>query len=246
MGKVIEVRPAAEVELPLIGHHNELKALSVALRDRRSRLILGPPGAGKTRLNREAIGVAPEAFVMVGRPGPLHNFLVKCAKQLNCRRKHHPAVDRVPSIALKPPVIGSLRETPRCVVIEDLADADPRMYRFLQELYYVPGVCLIVSATTRGSLGFMRKLLWDPREEISLGPLSRSESQCLFDAAADRFGLGTLDVEDFRRRVLLAAGGNPGQIVSMCRFAARSEYQAGRHIKFLPLCIDVLPGMCDE
>ena len=246
MGKAIEVRPAAEVDLPLIGRHDELKELSVALRVRRSRLILGPPGAGKTRLIRQALGAAGEAFVIVERPGPLHNLLVKCAQQLNCRSQHYPAVDRAPSIALKPLVFGSLRATPRCVVVEDVTDADPRMYRFLQELYYVPGVCLIVSATTRGSLGFMRKLLWDPCEEISLGLFGRSKSQYLFETTADRFKLGALDVEDFRRRVLLAARGNPGQIVSMCRLAARSEYQARRHIKFLPLRIDMVTAMCHE
>jgi len=246
MVKAIEVRSAAEVDLPLIGRRDELRELLAALRDRRSRLILGPPGAGKTRLIREATRAAEEAFVILERPGQLHSLLVECAKQLNCRTRRFAALDRATSIALKPLVLGSLRQTPQCVVIEDLADADPRMYRFLQELYYVPSVCLIVSATSRGRLGFLRKLLWDPREEISLGPLSRSESQCLFDAAADRFELRTLDLEDFRRKVLTAARGNPGQIVSMCRLAARAEYQAGRHIKFLPLRIDVLASMCYE
>jgi len=39
---------------------------------------------------------------------------------------------------------------------------------------------------------------------------------------------------------LTAAHGNPGQILTMCRMASRPEYQAGRHIKFLPLRIDAL------
>jgi len=243
MKNAIEAGPSAEADLPLIGRRDELDELSAALRGRCPRLIVGPPGAGKTRLIREATRAASAAPITVERPGPLHNLLVECAEGLNCRSRRFAAVDRAPTIALKPLVLGSLRETPRCVVIEDLADADPRMYRFLQELYYVPGVCLIISARSRGSLGFVRKLLWDPREEIFLGPLGRSESQSLFDAAADRFELRDLDLEDFRRKVLAAARGNPGQIVSMCRFAARAEYRAGGHIKFLPLRMDVLASM---
>jgi GTPase Era involved in 16S rRNA processing len=146
---------------------------------------------------------------VVRGPGQLQKLLVECAKQLNCRAKGFPALDRALSIALKPLVVGSLRQTPRCVVIEDLADSDQRMYRFLQELCYVPSVYLIVSTTSRGSVGFLRKLLWDPREVILLGPLSRSESQRVFDAAADRFDLRTLDLDDFRAKVVAAARGNP-------------------------------------
>jgi predicted ATPase len=246
MGKAIEVRTAADVEVPLIGRREDLRDLLTALRDCRSRLLLGAPGAGKTRLIREAILEAGQACVVVQRPRVLHELLVECTKQLNCRSAHFPTLDRATSIALKPLVVEALRRKPQCVVIEDLTDADPRMYRFLQELYYVPRACLIVSATSRASLGFLRKLLWDPREEISLAPLGRSESQSLFGAAADRFELRTLDLADFRRKVLAAAGGNPGQILSMCRLACRAEYQAGRHIKFLPLRIDALSSMCYE
>jgi hypothetical protein len=31
----------------------------------------------------------------------------------------------------------------------------------------------------------------------------------------------------------------------MCRLAARPEYQNGRHIKFLPLRMDVLPAFVE-
>jgi hypothetical protein len=102
--------------------------------------------------------------------------------------------------------------------VEDLHDADPRMYRFLQELYYIPGVSLIVTATSRADLGFVRKLLWDPREEILLDPLSRAEAQWLFDEAVRRFGIESLQIDAFSRKVLAAAKGNPGQILAMCRY----------------------------
>ena len=116
------------------------------------------------------------------------------------------------------------------------------MYRFLQEVYHLPGNCLIVTARSRDCLGHLRKLLWDPREEISLKPLTPPECNKLFAAATSKFGLGSLDLEDFRHKVLMSARGNPGQILEMCRLAARPEYQNGRHIKFLPLRMDVLPA----
>jgi hypothetical protein len=114
------------------------------------------------------------------------------------------------------------------------------MYRFLQELYYIPGGSLIVTATSRADLGFVRKLLWDPREEILLDPLSRAEAQLLFDEAVRAFGIESLKIDEFGRKVLAAAKGKPGQILAMCRMAARPEYQQGRYIKFLPLRMDML------
>ena len=75
------------------------------------------------------------------------------------------AVNHLP-LAVKPSVLDAIRKLPRCLVLENVADADPRMYRFLQQVYYVPGACLIVTAGSRDCLGHLRKLLWDPREEI--------------------------------------------------------------------------------
>ena len=42
--------------------------------------------------------------------------------------------------------------------------------------------------------------------------------------------------------MLRSARGNPGQIVTMCRLAARPEYRQGRRVKFLPLRMDALPA----
>jgi hypothetical protein len=52
------------------------------------------------------------------------------------------------------------------------------------------------------------------------------------------FELDTFDVDDFRRRVLEAARGNPGQITHMCELAANPSYRRGQHILFAPLRID--------
>lgn len=226
--------------IPLVGRREELKALTSALCARRSCLVAGPRGVGKTRLIEEALNASGQPVVRLRTPGALHELLVALAQQLSCPAGRFGEVRRATSIALKPVVQDALRKRPHCVVLDDVADADPRMYRFLQQVYYIPRVCLIVGAKSRDSLGFLRKLLWDPREEISLKPLSRAESSALFESACHAFRLDTLNVDEFRSKVLAAAQGNPGQILTMCVLASRPEYQAGRHIMFLPLRIDAL------
>lgn len=229
-----------DVCVPLFGRRNEVRALSEALRQRVSCLITGPRGIGKTRLVQEALSLSQQPSVCLQRPKVLYQLLVELAEHLSCPAGRFATVRHATSVALKPVVLDALRRMPRCVVLEDVTDADPRMYRFLQQVYYVPSVCLIVTTRSRGCLGHLGKLLWDPREEIALKPLSRAEALALFEAACGAFQLGNLDVGVFRNKVMAAAPGNPGQILTMCRMASRPEYQYGRHIKFPSLRIDAL------
>jgi len=242
MGKLNEWRVVEEREIPLVGRQAEVYALARAIRSRQSRLILGLTGIGKTRLLEEALSRYHGPHSLLCAPGVLHELLVRLAEVLRCRIARYPTLSDATSIALKGAVLDALKAEPRPILLEDVEHADPRMYRFLQEAYHAPGNCLIVTARSRDRLGHLRKLLWDPREEISLKPLTPPECKKLFEAATSKFGLGSLDLQDFRHKVLMSARGNPGQILAMCRLAARREYQDGRHIKFLPLRMDVLPA----
>jgi len=234
---------ARECSIPLIGRRKEVEALASALSGRQSCLMLGPAGIGKTRLIQEAMALSRPPCVCIEQPMGmvLHQLLVELAGSLGCSGRLAD-FQCATSLALKAMVWEALRATPRCIVLEDMADADPRMYRFLQRVYYIPGVCLIVTARSRSGLGHLRKLLWDPREEIALGPLNRAESLALFEAASRECDLGGLDLDGFRRQALAAARGSPGQIQAMCRLACHPQYRNGRHIKFLPLRMDALPA----
>jgi hypothetical protein len=222
--------------IPLAGRRGEVQELVCALQARQSRLITGPPGMGKTRLLAEAVSECAVPSLLIRGPRVLHDLLVQLAGLLACR------VTGAASMSLKPVILESLKHEPRVVCLEDVAEADPRMYRFLQAIYHSPDNCLIVTARSRESLGYLQRLLWDPREEIRLQPLKRAEAAGLFDAAVAAYQLASLDLDSFRRQALRSARGNPGQIVTMCRLAARPEYRQGRHIKFLPLRMDALPA----
>ncbi len=217
-----------------------MKALSSALKLRQSRLIVGPPGIGKTRLLNECTASCGQPVVRVERPPVLHHLLVRMAEQLGCRSTRFSSFGNATSIHLKPLVLDALRTKPGSVIVENLESRDPRMYRFLQELYYIPDASLVVTARSIDRIGYVRKLLWDPRETIVMKPLTRPESLGLFDEATLIFRLESFDLDDFRHKVMNAARGNPGQIVAMCRLAAQPEYRSGRHIKFLPLRMDML------
>jgi hypothetical protein len=229
-----------DLSVPFFGRRDDVRRLTASLRARKSCLVPGPKGMGKTRLIQESLAIALQPSVFLERPVVLHQLLAGLAERMLCPAGCFGSVLNATSLFLKHSVLNLLRKQPRCLVLEDVAGADPRMYRFLQQVYYSPAVCLIVTATSREGLGHLRKLLWDPREEITLRPLTRTAALDLFDLASRTYHLESLDLDEFRRRVLTAAQGNPGQILAMCRMASRPEYQHGRHIKFLPLRIDAL------
>lgn len=225
---------------PLVGRRNEVRKLSAALKARQSRLITGPSGIGKTRLLEECLFKSGQPFLRIERPPVLHDLLVSIAQKLACRSARFSDIRRATTVHLKALVLHALLSNPQCVILEDIPPADPRMYRFLQQLYYVPKNCVVVTTTSKDSIGHLSKLLWDPREEIRLRPLTHRECLALFELACQAFQLELFDRGDFRKKVIAAAHGNPGRIIAMCRLASQPEYRSGKYIKFLPLRIDAL------
>lgn len=127
------------------------------------------------------------------------------------------------------------------MILDGIQRAGHQTYRFLQRLYFVRGMTMVVTARDHLHLGELVRLFWDPSQTCHIQPLSEAEALRLFEAAADRFRLRELCLDDFREKVLNSAKGNPGQIAEMCRFAANPMYVTGtRHIKFAPLRIDVM------
>lgn len=188
---------------------------------------------------QEVLESARQPFVRVRGEEVLHDMLVQLGAALNCAPSS-PDRRKPTSAALRRLVLDALQRTPQCVVVENLRGASPRMYRFLQQVYWTEGVSLIVTTTSRGDLGYVQRLLWDPREEIVVEPLSHAEARLLFDQAARHFAIEFSAVDDFGRKVLAAAKGNPGQILAMCRMASKPEYQGAGYIRFLPLRMDML------
>jgi hypothetical protein len=240
--------------LPLIGLMREQQMLLNAVKAQESLLLLGPAGSGKTRLLESALKseLRPKALVYIPQFDAPHNLLVMIAREL-FRSGHRPIrrmasagsdwerwLNCQTSVHLKGLLWESLEAEPRTLILDHLNDTGHRTYRFLQQLYFTPGMALVAAARDQLHLGELRRLFWDPRRTLHVQPLSEAEALQLFEAAADHFGLRGLSLDDFREKVLDCAGGNPGQIIEMCRLARNPRYVAGKYIKFALVRIDVM------
>jgi hypothetical protein len=227
--------------LPLIGRRRESRVLAALFLHHSRVLVLGPRGIGKTRLVREtaaACGVVP---LPANASGPLHAVLDALYRKIDPPPAGGPSPPRLASQALQARVLRALEASPRWLWIDDPAPAGARLYRFLQRALWIEGCGLVVSAASRAQLGYLGRLVWDPREDLVLHPLGRAASAELLDQAIRAFGLESRgSLAGFRRQVLEAAEGNPGRIVTLCRLAAQPQYWRGRHLLFAPLWIDTL------
>lgn len=240
--------------IPLIGRALEQHRLINAFRSRESLLITGPAGSGKTTLIDAALkDVHPNRdIIRLTYSSNLHRFLIDLARGLlttgrddfGQRARAGPDTERwlaqQTSVHLKGLLWNSLESEPAILILDGVDGASFPMYRFVQRLYFAPGLAMIASARGPASLGALSRLFWDPRRILQLRPLNHAESEQLFTFAVRYFGLEHLDLDDFREKLLEAAVGNPGQIVEMCRMASNPVYLSGKHIKFAPLRIDAL------
>jgi hypothetical protein len=239
-----------EPDLPLIGMGRELSRVAGAIRNRESLLVLGPAGAGKTKILKTAAAEQGKGIAYVAYVADLHQVLIRLAEALFAAG--HRAIGRkfanVPdvrrwlgsqtSVHLRGLLWTALEAEPFTIVLDGVDGAGARTYRFVQRIYHTRGVAVIASARDGRALEMLGRLFWDPRLTLQLRPLQPPEALELFERSVRRLRLPDLDLEDFRRRVLDTARGNPGEIVEMCRLAADPQYWSGRHIKFAPLRID--------
>jgi ATPase family associated with various cellular activities (AAA) len=235
----LPARPTSSAaEFPLLGLEREGNRIALALRRRQPLLVLGPAGSGKTALLRVAIARSGQEALYLKYSASLHRLLADLARLALPRRAY--AYSKETSVRLKGLLWTALEAEPKILVLDGVERAGFPTYRFFQRLYHAEGMALIVAARNATLLGVMGRLFWDPRASIHIPPLTHAHASQLFDLAAGRFGLGHLDLEEFRGKALESANGNPGQIIEMCRLASNPIYVSGRHIKLAPLRMDVL------
>jgi hypothetical protein len=239
-----------ESDLPLVGMSRELNRVTGAIRSNESLLVLGPAGAGKTKILKTAMPGQERRIAYVSYVPDLHQVLIRLAEAL-LKAGHGAIARKVPnlpdgrrwleaqtSVHLKGLLWTALEAEPLTIILDGVDGAGARTYRFFQRVYHTRGVAVITAAREGRALEMLGRLFWDPRSTLQLRPLQPAESLELFERSVRRLRIENLDLEDFKARVLEAARGNPGEIVEMCRLAADPRYWSGRHIKFAPLRID--------
>jgi len=229
----------------------EVERLRLALGTGDPLLLLGPQGSGKTRIIQEALAGNARVLYVPWEPA-LHALLAATARGLielrhaEFLRRARPGDDAEiwlkaqTSIHLRGLLWTAMERSPVPTILDGIAGAGFPTYRFFERIYHTPGMALCAASRDALSLGALARLFWNPAKVLNVLPLPERDAEQLFEACAGHFKLRSLDLDEFREKVLESARGNPGQIIEMCRLATQPQYHAGRYIKFSPLRIDTV------
>jgi DNA polymerase III delta prime subunit len=230
----------------VFGRDNELAALRQRLAKRRSFLLHGPSGIGKTILLREVLGEHPEALYCPDSSGKqmalraLANALLKRSDGARRALKSSEGIGAKSAIALKGIVLELLRAGKYWIVLDHLKLPSQAFAADVKEMAGWGGTPVLGVARSdhMEDAGFLLPLFSDRSEKLELKPLDEALAAELVHKVIEDSGLSAQNLPEFIARVLELARGNPGAISSMVRMASLPKYRLGTQIMVAPLYVD--------
>lgn len=246
----------------LVGRREERRSLGVAIQKRESRLVWGPMDSGKTALIKTVISELPEVeqrscvFWTGAASGKqlLSHFVGQLYEKGDSyvRRKVHTDgateaslhrwLNKQSSLRLRGILFTALTAGDYRFFIDHFPPPTHNMARLMKEIMFRCGtpIYLIARGISQQEIGYAWSLYWNDSLRLHLGPLPKRHARELLELCVNKFGLNSLDLEDFREDVLHLSGLLPGSILKMSRLAANSKYHYGDRIKTKLVHVDYL------
>jgi hypothetical protein len=235
-----------------------------AIDRRKSLLILGPLGIGKTRLIAEIIKSLPrdraEACIYLPAVAGLRETLTRLLQSLYaaqdstlrrqmradgfCSGEFKAWLKAQPSSHLKGTLYRAVEKRSYWIFLDQVSVMTPPVAKVITELVRMRDtpVYLLTRSLQGKAADHLLNVYWSNEHRLSLGPLPETAARSLLESCIEGFALAHLDLSTFRREVLRLSGRVPGAIVQMCVRAADPCYQYGLRPKTRLLHLDSLLG----
>lgn len=227
----------------------EIDALRKRFAARKSVLLHGPSGVGKTLLLEHVMPdfshllYCTQASSSQGVFRSLAEALAQKEDTAIFRRLgSHPAavIRQKTALSLKGIVINVLRGTKYMVVLDHLHRPSHSFAAMVHELMIscsVPVVAVARSAHMEDA-GFVAPLFPDRADKLAIKNFDSETAQGFAKLVAEDRKLRADNLDDFLTRLVEFSEGNPGAIASMIDMATMSKYRLEGHIIVSPLYID--------
>jgi len=246
----------------LIGREQERARLYEAVCDRRSLLVSGPAGSGKSALLEEVLSsVAPSIrgraifCTMAGVPNTIWQHLVlalgaagdpdvltRVEREAGSRAHPDRWIKAQTSLRLRGILRCAARSREYSIFLDAKGPLPAGVYRVLQEWVWSrrTPVVLLARSSTQTELGKASRLYWHDGLRLALGPLDPVSANGLLEHAIARFQLARFADGDFRSFVLEQSARLPGGIVRLCELASDVAYHCDGRLKLHTLAVDFL------
>jgi hypothetical protein len=228
----------------------ELEALRKRLASRKSTLVHGPSGVGKTLLMQQVMPEFDQVLYCPASSSPQAVF--RCLAELLAAR-HDATILRIckgqddyflgqSAISLKGIVVHALRAEKYLIVLDHLNRPSSALGAMVSEVMLLCSTPVV--AVTRSfhmeDAGSLSTLLPDRSERFAIKNFDpeMAKAFALEVCARQQLAAGNLNV--ILDSMVKSSEGNPGAILRMIAMAKKSKYRSEDHIKWSPLYIDFL------
>ncbi|MGC1783339.1 MAG: AAA family ATPase [Acidobacteriaceae bacterium] len=232
--------------LRIVERRVELARLMDQARQKKSILVYGPEGVGKTRLLHEFIRTQPlSLYVSQARsPHDLLLSLVNSLRRILGARNLPSDTSKISTSSLKGVVNKALDVKPFLVVLDHVEGPSRIVTKFVKELNYYGRTPIFMGARSphMEDIGALQPLCADRSERLEVTNWPPAVALEFARHEAERAGLWASNLDAALESIVQSSAGNPGSILQMVKMAHQSQYWRDDQLKFHVLYLDYRMG----
>lgn len=236
--------------MEIFGRTEELDALRKRLASRRSTLVYGPSGVGKTLLLQQVMPEFDQILYCPASSSPQAVFrrlteLLLARQDATilriCKGQPDYLVGKS-AVSLKGIVTRALRNEKYLIVLDHLNRPSPALGAMVSEVMLLcstPVVAVARSAHMEDA-GSLSSLLPDRSERLAIKNFDTETAKAFALEVCAQQQLTAENLNVVLDSMIKSSEGNPGAILRLVAMAKQSKYRSDDHIKWSPLYIDFL------
>jgi len=229
--------------LAAVDRVEELARLQTQAHKRKSTLVFGSEGVGKTRLLLSFVKTQPLALY-VGQPHSPRDLMLALLEDLRSLSKRDlrlPAdAKSLSTSSLKGIIQRALDQYPFLLVIDHLCAPSRVVTGMIKEMNYYGRTPVFFAACTphMEDIGTLRPMCADRSERVEVKNLTPSIALDFAQREVERTGLWASNLDNAVHTLVEWSDGNPGSILHMIKMAHLPKYRMGDQIKAHVLYLD--------
>jgi len=231
----------------IVDRSEELGRLRAQSCRRKSMLVFGPEGCGKSRLLRQFVDSEPLSIYVrqVSSPRDLLLSILEVLSNSGLQGVRVPTNLRGFSTrSLNGIVQRNLEQQPFLLVLDHLAGPSRISTGFIKELNYYDRTPVFFASRSphMEDIGALQPMCADRSERVELKNFPAPIALEFTQKRASDLKLQASNLDQALRSIAASSQGNPGSILRMVQMAQSSKYRMGDQIKFHVLYLDHLMG----